>query len=417
MPGLSRRDLLTLAGGLTLLPNASASAIRAGTAALRIRTITAGVNLTALGEARPLRSALAFLGRARGLFEDAGHEVQTIRVATQPLAETLAATRWTDTLAALRELDVAVGEAGALLSLGPLLAEDRHDPGFAAQAGELAGSTANTSFSVAVGAPGTGAFPRGARTAAEAIQAISRAAPGGEANFRFAAAANVPPGTPFFPVAYHSGSPGFALGLESAGLVTEAFAAVPDLQAAPAKLAALLEQRLAPVAELGRRLAGSTSRRFLGIDLSPAPGLEASIAAAIESLTGAPFGLPSTLAACAAVTRALDQARLTKCGYSGLMLPVLEDRRLARRAGEGRFGVQQLLLYSSVCGTGLDVVPLPGDSGVDRLAALVLDVATLAARLRKPLAARLLPIPDKRAGDPVDFDNPHLTASVVMALG
>ena len=42
---------------------------------------------------------------------------------------------------------------------------------------------------------------------------------------------------------------------------------------------------------------------------------------------------------------------------AGLMLPVLEDPVLAKRAGEGRYGVQDLLLYSSVCGTGLDVVP------------------------------------------------------------
>ena len=96
------------------------------------------------------------------------------------------------------------------------------------------------------------------------------------------------------------------------------------------------------------------------------------------------------------------------------MLPLLEDRRLAQRAAEGRFGVQDLLLYSSVCGTGLDVVPLPGASETSVLAGLILDMAVLATRLGKPLGARLLPIPGKRAGDFVDFSNPHLTASVVL---
>src|SRR5256885_3068821 len=74
------------------------------------------------------------------------------------------------------------------------------------------------------------------------------------------------------------------------------------------------------------------------------------------------------------------------CGYSGLMLPVLEDPVLARRASEGRFSVRDLLLYSSVCGTGRDVVPLPGDSRADRLAALIADVAALSTKLRKPLS-------------------------------
>src|SRR3989441_11886742 len=69
--------------------------------------------------------------------------------------------------------------------------------------------------------------------------------------------------------------------------------------------------------------------------------------------------------------------RVKTCGYSGLMLPVLEDPVLARRATEGRYSVRDLLLYSTVCGTGLDVVPLPGDTPADRLAALIADVAAL----------------------------------------
>ena len=89
---------------------------------------------------------------------------------------------------------------------------------------------------------------------------------------------------------------------------------------------------------------------------------------------------------------------------------------LAQRAAEGTYGVRDLLLYSSVCGTGLDVVPLPGEVPMAVLQGLIVDVAALATRLRKPLAARLLPIPGKQAGETVDFDNPHLTASVVMPV-
>ena len=65
-------------------------------------------------------------------------------------------------------------------------------------------------------------------------------------------------------------------------------------------------------------------------------------------------------------------------------------------------------------GTGLDVVPLPGDAPLDVLAALVGDVAALAVKLHKPLSARLFPIPGKAAGDVVQFTNPFLTDSVVM---
>jgi uncharacterized protein (UPF0210 family) len=44
------------------------------------------------------------------------------------------------------------------------------------------------------------------------------------------------------------------------------------------------------------------------------------------------------------------------------MLPVIEDKVLAKKAIEQKFTLQELLLFSSVSGTGLDVVPLPGST-------------------------------------------------------
>jgi uncharacterized protein (UPF0210 family) len=171
------------------------------------------------------------------------------------------------------------------------------------------------------------------------------------------------------------------------------------------------------VARHGQAIAQRTGWRYLGIDASPAPGLDASIGRTIETLTGTPFGGPSTLAACAALTDVLKALTVETCGYTGLMLPVLEDPVLARRADERRYAVSELLLYSSVCGTGLDVVPLPGDATDRALAAVVSDMAALAAKYQKPLSARLLPIPGRKAGERVRFDNPHLTETAVMALG
>jgi hypothetical protein len=95
----------------------------------------------------------------------------------------------------------------------------------------------------------------------------------------------------------------------------------------------------------------------------------------------------------------------------------MEDPVLARRAAEGRYTLAELLLYSSVCGTGLDVVPIPGDTPVATIEGILADVAALAHRYRKPLSARLFPAPGKRVGETVSFDNPYLTDAVVMAPG
>src|SRR5207247_7354226 len=97
-------------------------------------------------------------------------------------------------------------------------------------------------------------------------------------------------------------------------------------------------------------------------------------------------------------------------------LNVLEARRLASSVYEARDSVLELLLYSIVCGTGLDVVPLAGDTAANQLAALIRDVAALSTKLHKPLSARLFLIPGKRAGEQAEFNNPFLTNSVVMKL-
>jgi hypothetical protein len=379
-----------------------------------IRTITAGIELQQDTAEKQLSATLGFLNTAREHYEQAGYSIQTLRIALQPLP--LYQPEWLTqtTLATLELLDQQMVDASVLLGLGPVITDNSDPSGLADWAVELAGRTRNSSFSVAVGSTAHGLHPQSIRSAAAVIYALARQSPGGEANFRFAATACCPAGTPFFPAAWHSGSPGFSLGLESAGLVHEAFSSLTENTAAQSRLRTIMELALKPLEALATELAGRTGYRYTGIDTSPAPGLQCSISEAIEQLTGTPFGSPSTLTACAAITGVLKELDLKTCGYNGLMLPLLEDRGLAQRAAEGRFGLAELLLYSSVCGTGLDVIPLPGATSVETLQAIISDVASLSVRLQKPLSARLLPVPDKQAGEPVQFDNPHLLDAVVM---
>jgi hypothetical protein len=217
-------------------------------------------------------------------------------------------------------------------------------------------------------------------------------------------------------VAWHQGVESLAVGLESASVVEEALSGATDATTGTGQLRQHLNKALSPVERIAMQLASAERRTYLGIDSSPAPGKDRSIAAAIEALTRKPFGSNSTLEACAAITAALKSLDVKTCGYSGLMLPVLEDPLLAQRAGEKRFGIRELLLYSSVCGTGLDVVPIPGDSTESAIAGLLRDVAALSTKLTKPLSARLFIVPGKHAGDMARFDDPVLTDSVVMGL-
>lgn len=414
---LSRRDFAAVLGLSAIWPFSSVLGAGDEPLAFRIRTITAGLQLENTRDLGPAKAAVAFLQRARGVFEADGHQVQTLRLATQPLRKYLPEWGSPPALQALKTLDQFAADNGVICSIGPVITGNHYHQEFAAWAAELVQQTKNINFSCRVASPAHGLHLQAIRSAAEAIFAITRATPGGEGNFRFAATAFVPSGTPFFPAAFFDQANAFSLGLESPNLLTQAFQGGQGLNESKRHLKTILEAALGPLARRGTELAQNSGWRYLGIDASPAPGLDASIGRAIETLTHKPFGSPSTLAACAAITEVLKGLDIQTCGYSGLMLPVLEDPVLAQRAAEGKYGIYDLLLYSSVCGTGLDVVPLPGDTSVEELMAMITDVAALATRYQKALSARLFPIPGRKAGEKISFENPYLTDSIVLPLG
>jgi len=382
----------------------------------KVRALTAGVDLETLADRAPIETALGLLTRARARLAREGFEVQLARLSLPPLLARLdAARRWTS-LAHVRQLDALAGEAGVLLSVGPVALDDAPDTGLATWIADLNAATAHTHASVVIASPEGGVHRHNASIAAAAMRAIAATSADGLGNFRFAAAARVPALTPFFPVAWHHGAPAISAGLETAHLVHDAVREARRPDDAGRRVLAHLGPALMGVERVLDGIAHDERVHYAGIDTSPAPLGPISIAAAIETLSGAAFGEAGTLDACASLTAAIKALPVRACGYCGLMLPVLEDDVLAARAGEGRFGIRELLLYSSVCGTGLDVVPIPGDTPEASIARLLLDVAALSTRLDKPLSARLLLAPGLGAGEQTAFVNEYLTNARVLAV-
>lgn len=184
--------------------------------------------------------------------------------------------------------------------------------------------------------------------------------------------------------------------------------------------AALITQALTPHAQAIEKAAMTVAKQsgweYRGIDLSPAPLKDISIGDAMEKMMGHRLGESGTMTAAAAITRGLKAVPVKQAGYSGLMIPILEDSLLARRWGEGAFNIDALLAYSSVCGTGLDTIPLPGDIAQSRLEAVIGDVASLAVKWHKPLAARLLPVKGKASGEKTEFDDPFLVNTTIQKV-
>jgi uncharacterized protein (UPF0210 family) len=255
------------------------------------------------------------------------------------------------------------------------------------------------------------------KAAARVIRKLSETTEHGQGNFNFSVTAMVPPLTPFYPGSYHTGfGHQFAIALQSANVVAAAFQGAPDVNTARKRLVEALSSEVFEAERQAERIDRDLGWSFVGIDLSPAPMKNVSIGEALENLTGQPVGSSGTLTAAATVTAALKDIPVKQTGYSGLMLPIMEDARLAQRWTEGRISLDALLSYSAVCGTGLDTVPLPGDISEQRLALIIGDMASMAVKWHKPLSARLMPVPGKKAGETTEFDSPYLVNVTLQPL-
>ena len=382
----------------------------------KVRTITAFIRLDAGQYQQQISDTLKMLRNARSRFGLAGYEVQTIRITTQPFPEYTKGMSKEAALGFFRDLDALAKNEDVSISIGPALMTEKDDPAQAELLREILGSASHLYGSIIV-AGSDGVHVKALHEAAETIKYLADQSDKGLGNFRFAAIANVPAYTPFYPASYHQGfGHQFAIALESANVVAAAMAVQRDTEATRQVLISELGRHAQAVQDIGSKIDQETGWSYMGIDLSPAPMKYTSIGSAIAGFTGGRFGSSGTLTAVATITSALRDIVVTKVGYTGVMMPVLEDTRLAQLWGEGALTIDQLLGYSAVCGTGLDTIPLPGDVSTQQLERIIGDVATLSVKLTKPLSARLLPVAGAKAGDQTTFDDPNLVNTVIQAL-
>ncbi len=384
---------------------------------MKIRSITCFINPGWPLDDALLRRAGDFIASARQAYTALGYELQTARLATAPFPHLLAGRDPGELVSLAVALERAASSLGLeYVSLGPALPDDLD---YYSVIPSAIAATQNVFLTGLLTTPGGGVSLAAVRRCAEIIQQVGAIHPDGFANLRFAALANVPPGVPFFPAAYHASSGlAFALATEAADLTVAAVNGASSLAEARQALIESVTQHAARLADCSRALAAQSGVAFGGLDFTPAsfPSEEQSFATAMQRLGLPAVGLHGSLAAAAFLIDTLDRVAYPRAGFNGLFLPVLEDYTLACCAAQGVLSVKDLLLYSAVCGTGLDTIPLPGDTTVDQLYAVLLDLAALAQRLDKPLAARLMPVPGRQAGDLTGFDFAFFANSRIMAL-
>ena len=405
---MTSRVCQLLAGLASLSLMCSSLAQEAISVQPKVRAITAFVRLSDPFDSQ-VSEALKVLREAKSEFERVGYEVQTVRIVTQPLADLVQGKTDAQALGFLKRFDDLSAKENFIPSVGPAMLKDTDDPKTMHLLAQVLATLPHVNAS-SILADDDGIHWKTVRETAALVRYVTDHSPHSQGNFNFTATAMLKPLGPFYPGTYHTGAGHqFSIGFESANVVQAVFARTHgNFDESVAALTAALTVHAKVAEAVGNKVAAASGWAFTGVDPTPAPLGDVSIGAAMEAYTGAKFGSSGTLTAALIITTAVKAVQVRQIGYSGLMVPVMEDRLLAQRWAEGIISTDTLLAYSAVCGTGLDTIPYPGDISEAQLARIFGDVASLAFKWRKPLSARLLPVKGKMAGDMTEFSSQYL---------
>ena len=268
----------------------------------------------------------------------------------------------------------------------------------------------------------------GAHAAAEFILNLSRRSHNGFDNFRVGVSCACRANTPFFPFSRHEGDVlGFSLALEttlsSIQSVKNLSHKLTSLNLMRTALKESLTVRVLEGNNFGLELEKDSGFTYKGLDASyaPFPDGETSVGSLIECFGVSPVGANGTLFVTSILTdtlKAVLKETNTRCaGFNGVMYSVLEDPKLASSNNLTNLTLDKLALFSTLCGCGIDMVPIPATTYVEDVAAIILDVAALAVRLAKPLGVRMVPIPNKMINEYASFNLDFLCDSRVMNPG
>jgi len=172
---------------------------------------------------------------------------------------------------------------------------------------------------------------------------------------------------------------------------------------------------------IGREVAGILGIPFGVVDLSlaPTPNVGDSVGEIFQSLGLKSIGVPGSTVALAMLNDAVKKggafASSNVGGLSGAFIPVSEDLNISQAAEKGFLSLETLEAMTSVCSVGLDMVAVPGDTSAETIAALIADEMAIGVINKKATAARIIPVPGKKAGERAGFGG-LLGESVIMAV-
>jgi len=225
---------------------------------------------------------------------------------------------------------------------------------------------------------------------------------------------NIPEDNPFMAGALHGigeAETVINIGVSGPGVVRDAINNIPNKDFGT--LAETIKRTAFKITRAGELIGREASKRLgvefgiVDLSLAPTPKVGDSVAEILEAMGIECCGGPGTTAALALLNDAVKKGgAMASCyvgGLSGAFIPVSEDSGMVRAVKEKVLSLAKLEAMTAVCSVGLDMIALPGDTSSSTLAGLIADEMSIGVINKKTTAVRVIPVPNKKAGDFVEF--------------
>ena len=167
------------------------------------------------------------------------------------------------------------------------------------------------------------------------------------------------------------------------------------------------------ITRMGQLVAREASARLgvpfgiVDLSLAPTPAVGDSVARILEEMGLEVCGTHGTTAALAMLNDAVKKGGVMASnhvgGLSGAFIPVSEDEGMIAAAASGALTIDKLEAMTCVCSVGLDMIAVPGDTSAETISAIIADEAAIGMVNSKTTAVRLIPAPNCKVGDTVEF--------------
>ncbi len=219
---------------------------------------------------------------------------------------------------------------------------------------------------------------------------------------------------PFMAGAFHGiGESGTVInvGVSGPGVVQHAIESIPDANLS--ELAEMIKRTAFKITRAGQLIAKEAAKRLgaefgiVDLSLAPTPTRGDSVAQILEEMGLESVGTHGTTACLAMLNDAVKKGGVMASsmvgGLSGAFIPVSEDIGMIEAAERGTLCIDKLEAMTAVCSVGLDMVAIPGDVSASTISAIIADEAAIGMINNKTTAVRIIPAPNKKVGDSVNF--------------